>query len=62
MADLVDRIAKMQDKENQEATQNHRTTRSKAAHDPLIEKKSKTIEKTQKALEHRLEDVESIVE
>ena len=61
VADLIGRIAAMEDKANLEETKSQRTTRSKTPQDPQMEEKLKAIAEMQEALEGRLEEVELIV-
>ena len=62
IADLVGRIAVLEDKENMEEEKTTRKTRSNTTTDPDTAEKLQQITKTQKALEDRVEDVECIVQ
>ena len=62
VADLIGRIAAMEDKANLEETKSQRTTRSKTPQDPQMEEKLKAIAEMQEALEGRLEEVELMVD
>ena len=54
VADLIGRIAAMEDKANLEERKSQRSTRSKATHDPMMEEKLKALKETQNAFKGRV--------
>ena len=59
---MVGRLAAIEDKANTEEATKNRTTRSQATTDPSLEAKLKEMTKAHKALEGRVEELESIVD